>query len=367
MELALPSQKRPLIGNLYDFECHAEDFGMCLKERVQTPWGEISLWGNMEVVEVQPSHELYPMPKPVAVAQSRSPKKVDVALDKPESLTILGSMTLNNLYAQYAASSWFRGLSPKTQATYKHKLGLILLNYGWKLVSTLDSVTFELMCQGKSNNECNHLFQILNAMLTWGSRELGLPKPNILYRTKAHKAVPKPAMTKDQAKALLAYRDSVGKTRQGVIANCMLAMYLTGMRCDELLNAMSKDVYDTYVEITWAKGREKGLMSRAVGLNALSLSVLKWFPESDGHLVPMNVRSYKSFLKSWDSLRVVVSGCGNLTPHGARHGFATQMLRDGYDIYTISKMLGHSDIKTTERYLQMGAVEVASRFKGFEL
>lgn len=367
MSLALPFQKHKHKGGVYDFECHAEDYGMCLKERVQTPFGEISLWGGEEVTKGLPLPDSHPMPKPVAVAQSRSPKKIDVALDKPESLIKLGSMTTQELFDRYVLSAWFAGLSKKTQITYQHKLNPVILKLYNIKVGELNSDHFALVCEGKSNNECNHLFQILNAMLTWGSRELGLPKPNILYRTKAHKPVPKPAMTKDQAKALLAYRDKVGKNRQGVIANCMLAMYLTGMRCDELLNARTKDVHDTFVEITWAKGREKGLMSRAVGLNALSLSVLKWFPESDGHLVPVAVRSYKSFLKSWDSVRVAVNGCGNLTPHGARHGFATQMLRDGYDIYTISKMLGHSDIKTTERYLQMGAVEVASRFKGFEL
>ncbi len=40
----------------------------------------------------------------------------------------------------------------------------------------------------------------------------------------------------------------------------------------------------------------------------------------------------------------------DFTFHGLRHTFATRLAQSGVDLYKISKLLGHKDIKTTQRY-----------------
>ena len=45
----------------------------------------------------------------------------------------------------------------------------------------------------------------------------------------------------------------------------------------------------------------------------------------------------------------------SFTPHQLRHTFATLMLEGGCDIYSLSRMMGHSDIKTTTIYLSATA------------
>ncbi|MDO4292114.1 MAG: tyrosine-type recombinase/integrase [Eubacteriales bacterium] len=41
-----------------------------------------------------------------------------------------------------------------------------------------------------------------------------------------------------------------------------------------------------------------------------------------------------------------------VSPHTCRHFFAQSQLKNGCDLYTLSKLLGHSKIDTTRRYLQ---------------
>lgn len=43
----------------------------------------------------------------------------------------------------------------------------------------------------------------------------------------------------------------------------------------------------------------------------------------------------------------------NLSTHVARHTFATRLISKGVDLYTVSKLLGHKDIRTTQIYAQV--------------
>ena len=79
----------------------------------------------------------------------------------------------------------------------------------------------------------------------------------------------------------------------------------------------------------------------------------------NGWRVPkMNNQRYNQMLKAIG----MVIGIERLHSHMGRHTFATWMLSNGSKIENVSKMLGHTDIKMTQRYAEVLAKDVYSDY-----
>ena len=79
----------------------------------------------------------------------------------------------------------------------------------------------------------------------------------------------------------------------------------------------------------------------------------------NGWRVPrMNNQRYNQMLKAIG----MVIGIERLHSHMGRHTFATWMLSNGSKIENVSKMLGHTDIKMTQRYAEVLAKDVYDDF-----
>lgn len=142
----------------------------------------------------------------------------------------------------------------------------------------------------------------------------------------------------------------------------------TGLRKQELLNLKYADVDLDNLTLFIRQG--KGNKDRIVPISYTLADSLRKYLEERKRLNKTNPEFFSSLQgnmgftdnglkKLVDQVRVT-SGI-KFTIHKLRHTFATLMLEGGCDIYSLSKMMGHSDIKTTTIYLAASAEHLRSR------
>ena len=148
--------------------------------------------------------------------------------------------------------------------------------------------------------------------------------------------------------------------------------YATGMRVTEMI---SLDIDDVKLDEGYVvcRGRSK---SRNIPLGSMSLKALKEYID--------NARPYLIRDESEEALFVNVNGTRltrqgfwkivkyykeqahiekDITPHVLRHSFATHLLQNGADLKAIQTMLGHSDISSTQVYMQFQDPGIKNEYK----
>lgn len=137
--------------------------------------------------------------------------------------------------------------------------------------------------------------------------------------------------------------------------------YATGMRVTEIINLNIEDVNlaEEYVVC------KVGTKQRNIPLGSLSLKALKEYIEEARPILIRNEKE-KALFVNVNGQRLTRQGfwkivkyykeqahiTKDITPHVLRHSFATHLLQNGADLKAIQTMLGHSDISSTQVYMQ---------------
>lgn len=145
-------------------------------------------------------------------------------------------------------------------------------------------------------------------------------------------------------------------------------LLLLGCRKRELLDARWEDV--DLERRNWRIPMSKSGKARNIPISDRALEVFQALPRWKGcpYVVPNpnTKQPFGNLYHPWDKVRRE-AGMPDLRMHDLRHTFASNLVNSGQSIYVVSKLLGHSQLKTTARYSHladetlMSAVDAAAK------
>lgn len=131
-------------------------------------------------------------------------------------------------------------------------------------------------------------------------------------------------------------------------------LILTGARKREVLDAQWAD-FDIERRI-WRIPMSKSGKVRYVPLSDGALSVLNALPRKSeckwAFANPDTGKPYVSVYYAWNTARQDV-GLADVRMHDLRHSFASLLINSGRTLYEVQQILGHSQLKTTQRYAHL--------------
>jgi integrase/recombinase XerD len=285
-------------------------------------------------------------------------------------------MKLSDVVEQYMIDCENRGRAYGTLALYRRDLGLLVRWLEQLGIVDLEAVTLALLRQFLNfliNSDSDKRFphaivqgrltpstvgtyvSVIKAFFQWCAMEdliasspaARLAKPKVPEKVLA-------TFTPEHVEKMLAACDL--DTRTGFRDYVILLVLLdTGMRVSELCNLRLSDVHPRHVKV-FGKGQKE----REIGLHPDVSKVLwkyinkhraEFGIESDrvfvGERGPLTAQAVDLMFKEV-GMRAGVVGV-RVSPHTMRHTFSKQYLKNGGDLFKLSRTLGHSDIQVTGR------------------
>ena len=137
--------------------------------------------------------------------------------------------------------------------------------------------------------------------------------------------------------------------------------YATGMRVTEIISLNVEDVNLEEGYVTCHSGNKQ----RTIPLGTMALNALSEYMQ-DARDIMIKDENEKALFVNVNGKRLTRQGfwkiikyykeqahiTKDITPHVLRHSFATHLLQNGADLKAIQMMLGHSDISSTQVYMQ---------------
>lgn len=202
----------------------------------------------------------------------------------------------------------------------------------------------------------------INTYLRWGHEEGHLGVLLKVAKLKAAEAIIEP-WSSEQIHKLVSYKPKQFAKRR--VHGLALLIADTGLRLSEALSLTRSDVDLNSMLVTVRCG--KGGKARVVPMSVVGRKVtFKWLTCHEHDLIfctrdglPWTKRNA---LRSFKLLCEELGIKGVRTSwHTLRHSFAASFIREGGDVFSLQRMLGHSTLEMTRRYVRLNTADLQAK------
>lgn len=167
------------------------------------------------------------------------------------------------------------------------------------------------------------------------------------------------------------YKKQIDIARLEEVRDVYVFCCFTGYAYETVYNLEPANIFKGLDGKLWiTKDRQKTGVEETVPLLPVALEIIEKYKNhpyclKENKLLPVNSNvSYNAYIKE------VATICGikkQLTTHTARHTFATTVtLENDVPIETVGKMLGHKDLRSTQKYAKITKRKVSNNMKALE-
>lgn len=280
-------------------------------------------------------------------------------------------MFMKSIVQEFIFDCQVRNLAPRTIRNYEKQLGYFVRYLkdaqGVEVLDDLRPIhikQYVLMLQNKKHKPAyvNDLLKAVKVLCRYAYEEGYTPE----LITKRVKYVKEPKVlihtfSDDEIVRMVKYYD--GNDYLSIRNRLMLMMLFdTGLRISEIIDMKPSQIRQGYFNV-YGKGRKE----RVVPQNAIvSKWLIKYDRARDRYFARREAEDYYFLSKNGKRLtpeavnrfmkkaatEIGINPLVRVSPHTCRHTFAHQELKNGLDLYSLSRLLGHESVGITQRYLE---------------
>ena len=203
--------------------------------------------------------------------------------------------------------------------------------------------------KGLQSSSISTYMQVLNTIINYAIKEGILLKNPILGVVKFHRSESERSfLTLEELQQLAA---TPIKPRHDRIRRAFLFSCLTGLRVSDITAITWSQVSKVgeMTRITFKQKKTKGL--QYLDINEQAAELMGKEGKASDYIFRISSLNYTNMLlRKWAASAGIQK---HISFHSGRHTFAVLMLDIGTDIYTVQKLLGHTNIATTQIYAKV--------------